>query len=235
MQRARTANDDLDIFTLMASALAMQPLSYDTPGASAIAPQRRPQPIASRDAGGSIASTTGSGSSSSARSKRISPPRRTSTTSRCGSASSSAALARGPTDSRSTASAELLSTSPFRIPETLKLENTMSTRYLSTRFNPDPHGPAPRAFFAFGIWLRTGFVASSLAAIALVMLANGEASALPRSRAPSRGSSSRRSHGAGPGFSSMGSSRQNRANCGSGVPRPRRAGFGAPVESAASR
>ena len=66
------------------------------------------------------------------------------------------------------------------------MENTMSTHYLGTRFNPDRRGPAPRAFFAFGCWLRAGFIALSAAAIALIMLAEGEARALWR---PSRASS----------------------------------------------
>ena len=48
MQRARTANDGLDIFTLMASALAMQPLSYHAGGerhrtAAAPATDREPR------------------------------------------------------------------------------------------------------------------------------------------------------------------------------------------------
>ncbi len=55
----------------------------------------------------------------------------------------------------------------------------MAIHYLNTGFTPGRHGPAPRAFFAFGFWLRAGFIALSAAAIALIMLADGEASALP--------------------------------------------------------
>jgi len=50
----------------------------------------------------------------------------------------------------------------------------MTTRY-STRFAPDYRSPAWRAFVTSGLWLRTGFVAASIAAIALVMLVAGEA------------------------------------------------------------
>ena len=54
----------------------------------------------------------------------------------------------------------------------------MAIHYLNTGFTPVRRGPAPRAFFAFGFWLRAGFVALSVAAIALVMLADGQAGAL---------------------------------------------------------
>jgi len=55
----------------------------------------------------------------------------------------------------------------------------MTIHHLDTRFTANRHSPAPRAFFAFGFWLRTGVVALSVAAIALIMLTDGEASALP--------------------------------------------------------
>ena len=111
----------------------------------------------------------------------------------------------------------------------------MSTRYLSTRFNPDPHGPAPRAFFAFGIWLRTGFVASSLAAIALVMLANGEASAPAAIASAIAGVlvaafAWRRAWVLIDGLEPA-----EPANAEAASQRLRPAGFGAPLESAASR
>jgi hypothetical protein len=54
----------------------------------------------------------------------------------------------------------------------------MTIHYLDSRFIAGRHGPAPRAYFAFGLWLRTGFVALSVAAIALMMLVEGEASTL---------------------------------------------------------
>jgi len=53
----------------------------------------------------------------------------------------------------------------------------MTNLHLHTDFTARRHGPAPRAVFAFGLWVRAGFVALSVAAIALVMLADGEASA----------------------------------------------------------
>jgi len=53
----------------------------------------------------------------------------------------------------------------------------MTNRHLHTDFTARRPGPAPRAVFAFGFWLRAGFVALSVAAIALMMLADGEASA----------------------------------------------------------
>jgi hypothetical protein len=54
----------------------------------------------------------------------------------------------------------------------------MTIHYLDGHFIAERHGPAPRAYFPFGLWLRAGFVALSVAAIALMMLAEGEASAL---------------------------------------------------------
>ena len=53
----------------------------------------------------------------------------------------------------------------------------MSIHYLDRRFTPGRRGPATRAFFAYSLLLRAGFVALSGAAIALVMLADGQASA----------------------------------------------------------
>jgi len=55
----------------------------------------------------------------------------------------------------------------------------MTIHHLDTRFTANRHSPAPRAFFAFGLWLRTGVVALSAAAIALIMLTDGEVSRLP--------------------------------------------------------
>lgn len=53
----------------------------------------------------------------------------------------------------------------------------MTIHYLDRRFTSGRHGPAAPAFFAYGFLLRAGFVALSVAAIALVMLADGQASA----------------------------------------------------------
>ena len=52
------------------------------------------------------------------------------------------------------------------------------TSYLDRRYAPDPLTPAWRALVASGLWLRAGFVGASVAAIALVMLASGDATPL---------------------------------------------------------
>jgi len=56
------------------------------------------------------------------------------------------------------------------------MEISMAIHDLNTRFTTGRNAPAPRAYFAFGVWLRAGFVALSVAAIALMMLAEGQAS-----------------------------------------------------------
>ena len=54
----------------------------------------------------------------------------------------------------------------------------MTGRYLNSRFAPSRHSPGYRADVASSMWLRAGLVALSVAAIALIMLATGEASPL---------------------------------------------------------
>ncbi len=49
------------------------------------------------------------------------------------------------------------------------------TSYLDRRYAPDPLTPAWRGLVASGLWLRAGFVGASVAAIALAMLAGGDA------------------------------------------------------------
>jgi hypothetical protein len=53
----------------------------------------------------------------------------------------------------------------------------MTIHYLDGSVSPGRHSPASRAFFAYSFLLRAGFVALSVAAIALIMLADGQASA----------------------------------------------------------
>ena len=110
----------------------------------------------------------------------------------------------------------------------------MNPYYPRTRFYPDGRGPAPRAFFALGLWLRMGFVALSLAAIALIMLADGEAGARPRSRCHRgvlvAGFAWRRAWVLIEGLEPA-----EPANAEPASPRPRSGGFGAPLESAGSR
>ena len=53
----------------------------------------------------------------------------------------------------------------------------MTIHYADSRFTAGRHSPASRTFFAYGFLLRAGIVALSVVAIALSMLANGEASA----------------------------------------------------------
>jgi len=115
------------------------------------------------------------------------------------------------------------------------MENRMAIHDLNTRFTTGRNAPAPRAYFAFGLWLRAGFVALSVAAIALMMLAEGQAS-------PWAGSASVI---AGVGIAALAWRRawvlierleptEPRA-AETASAQPRRAGFVAPVESAASR
>lgn len=111
----------------------------------------------------------------------------------------------------------------------------MNPYYPRTRFYPDRRGPAPRAFFALGLWLRTGFVALSLAAIALIMLANGEAGALAAIASAIAGVlvagfAWRRAWVLIEGLEPA-----EPANAEPASPRPRSGGFGAPLESAGSR
>lgn len=51
----------------------------------------------------------------------------------------------------------------------------MTVHYLDTRFIPDRRSVASRALVAGSLWLRVGLVAACATAIALIMLANGEA------------------------------------------------------------
>jgi hypothetical protein len=51
----------------------------------------------------------------------------------------------------------------------------MTAHYLTGRYAFPLRSPAYRALVATGLWLRAGFVALSIGAIALVMLATGEA------------------------------------------------------------
>lgn len=51
----------------------------------------------------------------------------------------------------------------------------MTRRYVNQRFAPDPYSPAFRAVVASSLWLRMGFVTLSVAAIALILLATGDA------------------------------------------------------------
>jgi hypothetical protein len=48
--------------------------------------------------------------------------------------------------------------------------------HLNPRFAPDRRSSAYRGVVASSLWLRAGFVALSVAALALIMLASGEAS-----------------------------------------------------------
>lgn len=111
----------------------------------------------------------------------------------------------------------------------------MTIHDLNTRFTTGRDAPAPRAYFAFGLWLRAGFVALSVAAIALMMLAEGQAS-------PWAGGASVI---AGVGVAALAWRRawvlverlepaEPRA-AETARAQPRRAGFVAPVESATSR
>ena len=111
----------------------------------------------------------------------------------------------------------------------------MAVHDLNTRFTTGRNAPVPRAYFAFGVWLRAGFVALSVAAIALMMLAEGQAS-------PWAGSASVM---AGVGIAAFAWRRawvlverlepaEPRSGEGASA-QPRRAGFVARVESAASR
>ena len=111
----------------------------------------------------------------------------------------------------------------------------MTIHYLDGRFIADRHAPAPRAYFAFGFLLRTGFVALSIAAIALMMLAEGETST----------STGIASAIAGIGVAAFAWRKAwvfihrlepaERSSVETAAPQPRGAGFGAPVESAPSR
>jgi hypothetical protein len=51
----------------------------------------------------------------------------------------------------------------------------MAAHDVENRFAYDPRNPEDRALVTSGLWLRAGFVALSVEAIALIMLATGEA------------------------------------------------------------
>ena len=111
----------------------------------------------------------------------------------------------------------------------------MTIPHLDSRFIVNRRRPAPRAYFAFGFLLRTGFVALSVAAIALMMLIEGETSTLTGIASVI----------AGTGIAALAWRKAwvliDRLEPADSPPaetsagQPRRAGFVAPVESAASR
>jgi hypothetical protein len=111
----------------------------------------------------------------------------------------------------------------------------MTIHYLDGHFIADRRGPAPRAYFAFGLWLRAGFVALSVASIALMMLAEGEASTLTGIATAVAGigiaAFAWRKAWVFIGRLEAGGSSSAEA----ATAQPRGAGFGAPVESTASR